>query len=126
MQTVLTIAIDSIAIASALYLSVGFILHLASKIEMPRSKVSPGQLELDLTPAAVAAVVETAIAAPTVEQVWCDAIVPFVRRQIARDWSAMKPAELRQACQQQGVKWRNAHGKNKHLTKGQMIAALSA
>lgn len=32
---------------------------------------------------------------------------------------------LRKLCTQQGVKWRNAHGKNKHLKKAEMIAALS-
>jgi hypothetical protein len=35
------------------------------------------------------------------------------------------PVELlRQQCQQAGIKWRNAHGKNKHLKKAEMIAAL--
>lgn len=34
--------------------------------------------------------------------------------------------ELRQQCQQAGIKWRHAHGKNKHLKKAEMIAALAA
>jgi len=35
------------------------------------------------------------------------------------------PVELlRQECQKAGIKWRNAHGKNKHLKKAEMIAAL--
>jgi hypothetical protein len=35
------------------------------------------------------------------------------------------PVELlRQQCQKAGIKWRNAHGKNKHLKKAEMIAAL--
>jgi hypothetical protein len=34
--------------------------------------------------------------------------------------------QLRQQCQQAGIKWRNAHGKNKHLKKEEMIAALAA
>ena len=34
-------------------------------------------------------------------------------------------AELRRQCQAAGVKWRNAHGKGRHLTKGEMIAALA-
>jgi hypothetical protein len=35
------------------------------------------------------------------------------------------PVELlRQQCQEAGIKWRNAHGKNKHLKKAEMIAAL--
>ncbi|MDX2212309.1 MAG: hypothetical protein SFY66_03375 [Oculatellaceae cyanobacterium bins.114] len=32
--------------------------------------------------------------------------------------------ELRKQCQQAGIKWRNAHGKNKHLKKAEMIEAL--
>jgi hypothetical protein len=32
--------------------------------------------------------------------------------------------QLRQQCQKAGIKWRNAHGKNKHLKKAEMIAAL--
>lgn len=35
------------------------------------------------------------------------------------------PTELlRQQCQKAGIKWRHAHGKNKHLKKHEMIAAL--
>lgn len=35
------------------------------------------------------------------------------------------PVELlRQQCQKAGIKWRNAHGKNKHLKKAEMIEAL--
>jgi hypothetical protein len=35
------------------------------------------------------------------------------------------PVELlRQQCQKAGIKWRNAHGKNKHLKKAEMIVAL--
>ena len=33
-------------------------------------------------------------------------------------------AELRCRCQAAGVKWRNAHGQGRHLSKGEMIAAL--
>jgi hypothetical protein len=37
----------------------------------------------------------------------------------------LTPTErLRQQCQQAGIKWRHAHGKNKHLKKAEMIAAL--
>jgi hypothetical protein len=37
---------------------------------------------------------------------------------------AMTVSELRQLCTVNRVKWRNAHGKNRHLTKAEMIAAL--
>lgn len=34
--------------------------------------------------------------------------------------------QLRQQCQQAGIKWRDAHGKHKHLKKAEMLAALKA
>lgn len=37
----------------------------------------------------------------------------------------LSPVErLRQQCQEAGIKWRDAHGKNKHLKKAEMMAAL--
>ncbi|MBW4523332.1 MAG: hypothetical protein KME16_27150 [Scytolyngbya sp. HA4215-MV1] len=37
----------------------------------------------------------------------------------------LSPVEqLRQQCQEAGIKWRDAHGKNKHLKKAEMIEAL--
>ena len=39
---------------------------------------------------------------------------------------SLSPVEqLRQQCQQAGIKWRNAHGKNKHLKKHERLAALN-
>ena len=32
--------------------------------------------------------------------------------------------ELRRLCQKRGFKWRNAHGKGKHLSKSEMIELL--
>lgn len=34
--------------------------------------------------------------------------------------------QLRQQCQQAGIKWRDAHGKHKHLKKQEMLDALKA
>ncbi|NJO39789.1 MAG: hypothetical protein HC769_22015 [Cyanobacteria bacterium CRU_2_1] len=45
----------------------------------------------------------------------------------ARTGSKRKPTPvelLRQQCQEAGIKWRHAHGKNKHLKKAEMIEAL--
>ena len=40
---------------------------------------------------------------------------------------SLSPVEqLRQQCQQAGIKWRDAHGKNKHLKKHEMLEALKA
>ena len=40
--------------------------------------------------------------------------------------ASQKPsnAELRNLCKLKGIKWRNAHGKNRHLSSKQMITAL--
>jgi hypothetical protein len=39
---------------------------------------------------------------------------------------SLSPVELlRQQCQQAGIKWRDAHGKNRHLKKAEMIEALN-
>jgi len=43
----------------------------------------------------------------------------------ADDLGTLSSAELRRRCQAAGVKWRNAHGKGKHLRKGEMVQALS-
>ena len=34
-------------------------------------------------------------------------------------------AELRRQCQAAGIRWRNAHGQGRHMSKGEMIAALA-
>lgn len=36
----------------------------------------------------------------------------------------MTSAELRKECSRLGIEWRNAHGKGKHLRKGEMVAVL--
>lgn len=41
-----------------------------------------------------------------------------------KPWHEMTTTELRKACQDAGIQWRNVYGK-KHLRKPEMIAALS-
>ena len=38
--------------------------------------------------------------------------------------ATLTSAELRKQCQSAGIKWRNAHGASKHLSKAEMLAAL--
>ena len=40
-------------------------------------------------------------------------------------YATLTVAQLRPLCQSAGVQWRNAHGVSKHLSKAEMIAALS-
>jgi hypothetical protein len=39
--------------------------------------------------------------------------------------ATLTSAELRRQCHAAGIKWRNAHGASKHLSKAEMIAALA-
>ncbi len=55
-----------------------------------------------------------------------DVIVPFARKPKAFVLELMNSQELRKLCSDRGIRWRNAHGKGKHLSKGQMIRALSS
>jgi hypothetical protein len=43
----------------------------------------------------------------------------------ATDYASMTSAQLRKVCSQRGITWRNAHGKGRHFSKGEMIAALT-
>lgn len=57
-----------------------------------------------------------------------DVVVPFVRpvRPQTPNWAQMGAPELRKVCQRAGIKWRNAHGKGKHLSKREMVNALTS
>lgn len=43
----------------------------------------------------------------------------------AIDYSLLSCDQLRSLCTERGIKWRNVHGKNKHLRKADMVSALS-
>ena len=52
-------------------------------------------------------------------------VIPFADMPYSKDaLSTMSVQQLRDMCNQHNVKWRNANGKNKHLTKQQMINSL--
>jgi len=40
------------------------------------------------------------------------------------DLTSLKIEELRKLCKEKGIKWRNARGTGKHLTKGEMLTIL--
>ena len=50
---------------------------------------------------------------------------PEVAPEKSSDYRGMSAVALRQLCSDRGVVWRNAHGRNKHLSKPEMISALS-
>jgi hypothetical protein len=53
-------------------------------------------------------------------------LLPAAKEVLPSNWTTMTSLELRQACKKSGIKWRNSHGKGKHLRKAEMIALLSA
>jgi hypothetical protein len=42
------------------------------------------------------------------------------------EWAALTAQELRKVCRDRSIKWRDVHGKGKHLRKGEMLMALAA
>ena len=50
---------------------------------------------------------------------------PVAVRVVPIGGATVTSAELRRQCQAAGIRWRNAHGPSRHLTKTEMIAALA-
>lgn len=118
MQDFLTVVVEAIAIASAVYFVAGFVslsiehkpvALLPAVVEMPAE--IPTQDEVDAVMEAL-----TIAAAPlaVVESIEVD----------SPNWAAIAPVQLRKECQLRGIRWRNAHGENRHLKKAEMIEAL--
>jgi hypothetical protein len=53
-------------------------------------------------------------------------LLPAAKEPETLNWTTMTSLELRQVCEKSGIKWRNSHGKGKHLRKAEMIALFSA
>ena len=75
----------------------------------------------------VAAEMAAPVAIARVEDAWIAELEveppsPTATADYLETWSAQ---ELRRECSRQGIAWRNAHDKGKHLTKAQMIKALA-
>ncbi|MBD2019198.1 hypothetical protein H6F43_03240 [Leptolyngbya sp. FACHB-36] len=148
MQDLLTHAATAVEIAIAFT-------FVAGLLTMPRRKVSPGQLELDFTeptgsflpvaaaPMEPAAEIEAPIAPmepdpwetpatvsplPTIAPLYSQPphllLLPALP---AAKTEAVKhtPKTLRDLCQRHGIKWRNAHGKNRHLSVQEMRSRLA-
>jgi hypothetical protein len=119
-QAFLTAAIEFVFVGSLVLFGSLFIAGLVDRWSGRVEKADPQPEDEELTE-----LIEEGLAHyfPTPQ----DNVVPFVRpvRPVAPVWAEMTPEQLRKACQQQGIKWRNAHGKSKHLKKAEMVAALS-
>jgi len=126
MQDFLTLALATIALFSTVYLIAGFASivssHTATPIhptpELPTQDDVDAVIEaLTIAAAPIAFIPETPAASPSTSQ------SPETN---APDWSAIAHAQLRKECSTRAIKWRNFHGKNHHMKKREMVAALEA
>ena len=119
MQDFLTLALATIALFSTVYLIAGFASIVSSHTATPIHPTAelPTQKEVD----AVIDALTIAAAPLDGEQIIATPIQPN-----APDWSAIAPAQLRKECTARAIKWRNAYGKNQHMKKREMVAALEA
>ena len=52
--------------------------------------------------------------------------IAIARLKVAHDYSAMSSPSLREECSRRGIAWAHARGRNKHMLKPAMVAALEA
>lgn len=76
-------------------------------------------LEMEPATAQIAVAVNEEGAIATLEK--CPPFHAFSRLQEPVDPNKMNSQQLRQECQRLGVKWRNAHGKGRHMTRAEML-----
>jgi flavin-binding protein dodecin len=107
MQNFLTFAVETIATVSAIYFVVGLVTTRPQRVT---------QAEADEIMEAIAQSVEGLE--------WAEDEAVEVEAVEVVDWKASDPFQLRRECQARGIHWRNAHGKNKHLRKAEMVRAL--
>lgn len=138
-QDFFTYAATTLEIAIALFTVYGV-------CTMPRRRTSPGQLELNFTAAPMepAAEIEATIAPmepdpwelpatfsplPTVAPLHTQPphllLLPPASVAVEPAKPKLTPKQLRDLCQRHDIKWRNAHGKNRHLSVVEMKARLA-
>ena len=65
------------------------------------------------------------VPAPAMAQVISQPVATLtIRTEAPADLASLTSAELRRRCQSAGIRWRNAHGQGRHLSKAEMISAL--
>lgn len=118
MQDLLTIAIDAVVATAAIYFATGFVLMVRDRAAVCSVEL-PTQEEADDVEAALAIAAESlAFEDATPIKLQAVSEVPA--------WAQLDRGQLRKECSARAIKWRNAHGKNLHLLKAEMIAALEA
>jgi hypothetical protein len=67
----------------------------------------------------------TARTVPAVAQAAAAPTATLTIKEEATDLSSLKVAALRRLCKEAGIRSLNAHGRGKHMSKKEMVAALS-
>ena len=149
MSDFLNASIEFIAVAFVLLMTLDFIsgllsLYRTSTPVHPNPQTEPAPLSAIATPTdpdprqkiATLSWFEAEIA-PDAEDMEAPNIIDLAKRRQLRvplvinqpetvEYRTWNREQLRRECSAQNIKWRDAHGKNKHLTKDEMIQALNA
>jgi hypothetical protein len=132
MQDILTTIATAVEIAAAMLFIGGFLAHVASATGQPQAAPDRATEVPDTEPSelpelfAMADDISNRYHAESVTPV--APLLPTVLENATvadLDFQALSPYELRDRCQQAGIKWRNARGRNKHLSKRDMVAVLA-
>lgn len=144
MQYALTVSIEFVFVSSVVFFAAQFVLGLVNCYRPQPQTCGPQPQVQEAEPAFVPNPDGFASATPEdaalvemhqafVAHYWAKRptanVVPFRRpakSATVTEWAALDPFQLRKACQQHGIKWRNAKGPNKHLSKAEMITALQS
>jgi hypothetical protein len=94
-----------------------------SPIEAPIPAIADPWEEVAPTPAIAKTIARPAVLAVDVSDAVKESIAIDAD---ARRYQGMTSPQLRQECGKVGIQWRSVHGKNKHLSKAEMLAALAA
>ena len=150
--TVLNIATVTIVFASKAFIYILIALYVAGELmfaEYAQSSPSTQPIALDTDLAEDIAEAIAKLDAPSAPDIAEDiaAIAPAavtlpksiarpsavlsipVQLQLATDtpqYATLTAVQLRKKCSAQNIKWRNAHGTSKHLSKAAMLSALAA
>jgi hypothetical protein len=128
MQELLSFTVNAIIVTAIAYFSIGFVLGAVARSHRP---VAPTAAEMIADFQQLVAAAESTVTVDVVPD-FCPAL-PLPPQ--AQPKTAPKPlakpiaptaAELRKRCTQNGITWRNAHGKHKHLSAQEMRKKLAS
>ena len=142
MQLCLTVAFEFVFIAGLVLMSAQFLSGLMTPLQLPEvaSLQDPEALpDVKLLDGELVAQAEANIRPDTDRELPGDETVPaavaptpvvmplqVVADTAGQNYETMTANQMRTLCTASGVEWRSVHGKNKHLSKLEMVSALTA